>query len=117
MLVQRKEGFLGAMTAAQVSENHEDEWGLIFMNDYWQGIYTSIPAWTNSQIWVATTKAQSLHISSPGTSLKWSQRLSQSARNSLKLCHDKGHPPLSLKKSQCKIKQQHKNFPAEQKPL
>ena len=42
-------------------------------------IYISIPMWTHSQN-LPAAEALSLKIFSHGTSLKWSQRLSQSAQ-------------------------------------
>ena len=73
-----KKWFLWTMTAAQAAENHGDEWGLTWY--FLWGIYTSIPTWTHSQNSLAAAEAPSLKISSHGTSLKWSRRLSQLAR-------------------------------------
>ena len=75
---KRKKWFLWIMAAAQAAENHGDEWGLTWC--LWWGIYTSIPTWTNSQNSLAAAEALMLKISFQGTSLKWSQRLSQSAQ-------------------------------------
>ena len=75
---KRKKWFLLTMTAAQAAENHGDEWGLTWY--LWWGIYTSIPTWTYSQNSLAAAEALILKISCHGTSLKWSQRPSQSAR-------------------------------------
>ena len=66
------------MAAAQAAENHGDEWGLTWY--FLCGIYTSIPTWTHLQNSLAAAEALSLKISSHGTSLKWSWRLSQSAQ-------------------------------------
>ena len=57
-------------------ENYGDEWGMTWYLRW--GIYTSTSAWTHSQNSVAATAAEalSLKISSHGTSLNWSQRLS-----------------------------------------
>ena len=74
---KRKKWFLWIMAAAQAAENHGDEWGLTWYLRW--GIYTSIPTWTHSQNSLAAAEALSLKISSHGTSLKWSQRPSQSA--------------------------------------
>ena len=59
------------MAATKAAKNHGDEWGFTWYLQ--QGIYTS----QNS---LAAAEALSLKISSHGTSLKWSQRPSQSAR-------------------------------------
>ena len=75
---KRKKWFLWTMAAAQASENHEDEWSLTWYLRW--GIYTSIPTWTHSQNSLAAAEALSLKISSHGTSLKWSRRPSQLAR-------------------------------------
>ena len=72
-----KKWFLWTMVAAQAVENHGDEWGLTWY--FLCGIHTSIPTWTHSQNSLAAAEAPSLKISSHGTSLKWSQRPSQSA--------------------------------------
>ena len=74
---KQKKWFLWSMAAAQAAENHGDEWSLTW-NLQW-GIYTSIPSWTHSQNSLAA-EALSLKISSHGTSIKWSQRPSQSAQ-------------------------------------
>ena len=74
---KRKKWFLWTMAAAQAAENHGDEWGLTWYFRW--GIYTSIPTWTHSQNSPAAAEALSLKISSHGTSLKLSQRPSQSA--------------------------------------
>ena len=66
------------MAAAQVGENHGDEWGLTWHLQ--RGIYTSVPTWTQSQNSKAAVEVLSLKISSHGTSLKWSQRPSPSAQ-------------------------------------
>ena len=66
------------MTAVQAAESHEDEWGLTWYLRW--GIYTSMPTWTHWQNSLAAAEALSLKISSHGISLKWSQRLSQSAQ-------------------------------------
>ena len=47
LLVQVKKWFLWTMAAAQVAENHGDEWGLAWYLRW--GIYTSIPTWSDSQ--------------------------------------------------------------------
>ena len=70
--------FLRTMAAAQAAENHGDEWGLTWYLRW--AIYTSIPTWNHSQNSLAAAEALSLKISSHGTSLKWSRRPSQSAR-------------------------------------
>ena len=75
---KRKTLFLWVTAAAQAAENHGDEWGLTWY--FLWGIYTSIPTWTHSQNSLAAAEAPSLKISSHGTSLKWSRRPSQSAR-------------------------------------
>ena len=49
--------------------------------DIFYEVYTSIPTWTNSQNSLAAAEAPRLKIFSHGTSLKWSQRLSQSAQD------------------------------------
>ena len=66
------------MAAAQAAENRGDEWGLTWYF-LWK-IYTSIPTWTLSQNSLEAAEAPSLKVSSHGTSLKWSQRPSQSAQ-------------------------------------
>ena len=73
--------FLWTMAAAQAAEKHGDEWGLAWYLR-WK-IHTSTPAWTHSQNSLAAAEALILKISSHGTSLKWSQRPFQSARESL----------------------------------
>ena len=75
---KRKKWFLWTIAAAQAAENHEDEWDLTWYFRW--GVYTSIPTWTHSQNSLAAAEAPSLKISSHGTSLKWSRRPSQSAR-------------------------------------
>ena len=65
------------MAAAQVAENHGDEWGLTWYLQW--GIYTSIPAWTHSQNSLAAIEPLSFKILSHGASLKWLQRPYQSA--------------------------------------
>ena len=75
---KRKKWFLWTLAVAQAAENHGDEWGLTWY--FLCGIYTSIPTWTHSQNSLAAAEALSLKISSHGTFLKWSRRLSQSAR-------------------------------------
>ena len=76
LLVQKK-WFLWTMAAAPAAGKHGDEWGLIWY--FLWGIYTSIPTWTHSQNSLVAAEAPSLMISSDGTSLKWSQRPSESA--------------------------------------
>ena len=66
------------MAAAKDAENHRDEWVLTWYLQW--GISTSIPIWIHSQNSLAVAEALSLKIFSHGTSLKWSQRLSQSAQ-------------------------------------
>ena len=66
------------MAAEQAAENHGDEWDLTWQ--FRRGIYTSIPACTQSQTLLAAVEAPSLIISSHGLSLKWSQRPSQLAQ-------------------------------------
>ena len=73
----QKRWFQWTMAAAQRAENHGDEWGLTWYLRW--AIYTSIPMWTHSQH-LPAAEALNLKISSHGTSLKWSQRLSQSAK-------------------------------------
>ena len=75
---KQKEWFLWTMSIAQAAENHGDEWGLTWY--LWWGIRTSILTWTHSPNSLAAAEALSLKISSHGTSLKWSQRASQSAQ-------------------------------------
>ena len=74
---KQKKLFLWTMAAAQGAENHGDEWGLTWYLRW--GIYTSIPTLNHSQISLAATKAVNLNTTSNGTSLRWSQRQSQSA--------------------------------------
>ena len=73
-----KTWFLWTMASAQAAENYGDEWGLTWY--FLWGTYTLIPTWTHSQNSLAVAEAPSLKISSHGTSLKWSQRPSQSAQ-------------------------------------
>ena len=73
---EQKKQLLWTMVAAQAAENHGDEWGSSWY--FLWGIYTSIPNWTHNSL--KATDAPSLNISSHGTSLKWSQRTSQSAQ-------------------------------------
>ena len=75
---KRKKWFLWALAAAQVPENHGDEWGLTWYLR--SGIYTSIPTWIHLQNSLAAVQALSLKIYSHGKSLKWSQRPSQSVQ-------------------------------------
>ena len=67
------------------------------------GINTSIPTLglTHS---AAAAKALSLTISSHGTSLKWFRRPFQLTWEQSKLCNEKNHPSLSLKKRQWKLR-------------
>ena len=74
----KRKWFLWTMAATQAAENHEDEWGLTWW--LWWGIYTSIPTWIYSQSSLSAAEAVSLKISFHGTSLKWSQSLSQLAQ-------------------------------------
>ena len=78
LLVKTEKWFLWTMAAAQAAENHGDEWGLTLYLRW--GIYTSIRTWIHSQKSQVAAKALSLKMPSHGTSLKWSQRPSQSAR-------------------------------------
>ena len=73
---KRKKWFLLTMAAAQAAENHGDAWGLTWY--FLWGLYTSIPTWTQNSLKEA--EAASLNISSHGPSLKWSQRMLQSAQ-------------------------------------
>ena len=73
-----KKRFLWTMAAAQAAENHGDQWGLT-RYFRWE-IYTSIPIWTHPQSSRAAAELLSFKISSHGTSLKWSQKASQSLR-------------------------------------
>ena len=73
-----KKWFLWTMVATQPAENHRDEWGLTWY--LWWGTYTSIPTWTYSKNSLAAAEELRLKISSNGTSLKRSQRPSQSAQ-------------------------------------
>ena len=66
------------------------------------GIYTSIPTWTQNLLKAA--EAASLNISSHRTSLKWSQRMSQSAQGSHKLFNKMGHLVVNLMESQWKLR-------------
>ena len=77
LLAQTKKCFLWTMATAEATENHRDDCHLTLYS--LRGIYTSIPTSTHSQNWLAAAEALSLKISSRGTSLKWSQRPSQSA--------------------------------------
>ena len=87
---KRKKWFLWTMAAAQAAENHGDEWDLTWY--FLWGIYTPIPTWTHSQNSLASAEAPGLKINSHGTFLKWSQRPSQSARDSHTLCYETGIP-------------------------
>ena len=73
----RKKWFLWTMATAQAAENHEDEWDL---NWYflWK-IYASVATWTHPHNSLTAAEPTSLKISCHETSLKWSQRPSQSA--------------------------------------
>ena len=71
-----KKWFLWTVAATQAAENYGDEWGLTWYFRW--GTYTPVPTWTHSQSAPAAAEALSLKISHR-TSLKWSQRLSQSA--------------------------------------
>ena len=72
---KQKKWFLWIKGAAQAVESHGDKWGLTW---YFQwGICTSVPTWTLSQNSLAAAEALSEH---EWTSLKWSQRPSQSAQ-------------------------------------
>ena len=75
---KQKKWFLWIMAAAKAAENHGDERGLTWYFRW--GKYTLIPTWTHSQYSLASTEALSLKLSSHGTILKWSRRLSQSAQ-------------------------------------
>ena len=70
--------FLWTMAASQAAENYGDVWRLTWY--LWWEVYTSIPTWAHSQNSPTAAEAMNLKISSHGTSLKWSQRLSQSAQ-------------------------------------
>ena len=113
----KKKKFLWTMAAAQAAENHKNEWGLTWCLQW--GIYTSISTWMHSQNSLAAAEALSLMISSHGTFLKWSWRLSQSAQEySHNLCNKTGHPVVNLMESHWKLRQKHdQNFPMEGKPL
>ena len=76
-LYKQKKWFLWTMAAPQAAENHGDGW--VLRDEVW-GTYISIPTWAHPQNSLAAAEALSLKISSHGTSLKWSQRPSQSAR-------------------------------------
>ena len=81
-------------------------------------MYTSIPIWIHSQNSLAAAEVPSLKIPSNGTSLKWSWSHPTQYKNSDKLCNEKGHPRLSLRESQQKLRQQQdQNFLTEGKPL
>ena len=73
-----KKWLLWTMAAAQAAENHRDECSLTWYF-LWR-IYTLIPTWIQSQNSPAAAEAPSLKISSHKTSLRWSQRPSQSPR-------------------------------------
>ena len=75
---KRKNWFLWTAVEAQAAEKHGDEYGLTWYLR--SGRYTSFPAWTHSQNPLAAAEALSLTIFSHGPFLKWSRRLSQSAR-------------------------------------
>ena len=75
---KHKKWFLWTIVARKVAENHGDEWALTWY--FWWGIYTSIPTWNYSQNSLAAAETLNFMISSHGTSLKWSQRPSQSAQ-------------------------------------
>ena len=73
----RKKWFLWTMATAQAAENHEDEWDLSWYF-LWR-IYASLATWTDPHNSLTAAEATSLKISCHETSLKWSQRPSQSA--------------------------------------
>ena len=75
---KRKKWFLWTMAAPQTTKNHKDEWGLTWYFQCWMD--TSITTWTHSQNSPAAAEALILKIYFHGTSLNWSQRPSQSAR-------------------------------------
>ena len=77
LLHKRKKWFLWTMVAPQVTENHGNEWGFTWYLPW--GIYVSIPNWTQSKKSLAA-EGPNLKISYHGTSLKLSQRPSQSAQ-------------------------------------
>ena len=94
-------------------------WGLTWYLPW--GIYTWIPTWTQSQNSQATAEALSLKISSHGTSLKLSQRSTQSAQEvtgyALKWDILLWIWWNEMKTGQWKLRQQHdQNFPMEGKP-
>ena len=78
---KRKKWFLWTMTAAQVAENHGDEWGLTWYFRW--AMYTLIPTWTHSQISLAA-EALGLKISSHEESVKWSRDRPNQHKNSHK---------------------------------
>ena len=55
-------------------------------------IFTTIATWNRSQDKLPAPETSCLKISSHETSLEWSQRPSQSAEKSHKLCDEKDHP-------------------------
>ena len=97
------------MAAEQASENHGDEWSLIWYLQW--GIYTSIPTWTNSQDSLAAAEAPGLKISS-----HW--RYPNQHENSPKLRSDIGDLILGLTERELKLRKQHdQNFLMEGEPL
>ena len=68
------------MAAVQAAENHKCERGLTWYSRW--GIYISIPNWTQPKNSAWAAEAPSLKISTNGTSLKLSGRLSNHHKNS-----------------------------------
>ena len=64
----------------QLSETWPDTYDKGYKSITTWGTYTYIPTWTHSQNSRAAAEAPGLKISSHRTSLKWSQRLCQSAQ-------------------------------------
>ena len=94
--------FLWAITAAQTAENHRDEWDL---NWYLQlRIFTSIPTWTTSPNSVTAADAPSSKLPSDETSSNDHKDWPNKHEKSHKLHDEKGHPLLSLKEVQRRLR-------------
>ena len=104
------------MAAAQVVENHGDEWGLTWYLPW--GLYTSFLTWTCLPNSLAASGAPSLNISSNSPLSNNHEDHLNHHKNSNKLRNETRHPIMDLMGSQWKLRQQHDwNFPMEWKPL
>ena len=96
------------MAAAQVVENHGNDWSLTWY--LWWGIYTSIPTWTHSQNSVAAAEAGVRYPPMEHLSNYHEDHLNQH-QDSHKPHNKAGHPVLSLLESWWKQTTMSPEFP------